>query len=108
MMDRFLPRLYLHVKISLTTIKRRLKVAFVYHPSGVCSTRMEVELDGRTVKSVKIKGGCDGNLQAVSRLVEGMNADEAIERIRGIRCGRKPTSCPDQLSIAIEKAMKEK
>ena len=51
-------------------------------------------------------GGCSGNLQGISRLIVGMTAQEAIERMRGIRCGMKPTSCPDQLSYALEKALK--
>lgn len=83
-------------------------MAFVYKPTGVCSKKMEVELDGKTVKSVTIKGGCDGNLQGISRLVEGMSAEDAIKKLRGIRCDFRKTSCPDQLSIAIEQAMQEK
>ncbi len=76
-----------------------------YLPQGTCSRKMTVELDGNIIKSVSIEGGCNGNLQGISRLVEGMDAHEAIERMKGIRCGFKRTSCPDQLSIALEQAL---
>ena len=80
-------------------------MAYIYNPVGVCSREFIIELDGDTVKKVDIKGGCSGNLQGLSRLVEGMSAKEAILKIRGIRCGEKMTSCPDQLAIALEKAL---
>ena len=83
-------------------------MAFEYKPAGVCSSKMEIELDGDKISSIKITGGCNGNLQGISRLVEGMDAREAIGRLRGIRCGWKKTSCPDQLSIALERAINEK
>ena len=70
-----------------------------------CSTQIDIEVDGDIIKSVKFTGGCNGNLQGVSRLVEGMKAEDAIAKLRGIKCGFKPTSCPDQLSYAIEQAM---
>jgi uncharacterized protein (TIGR03905 family) len=72
---------------------------------GTCAKSIELELEGGIVRSVKFFGGCDGNLQGVSRLVEGMSADEAARRLRGIRCGRKATSCPDPLAQAIEQAL---
>ena len=77
---------------------------FRYYPEGVCSQMMEIELDGDIIKSVVVTGGCHGNLQAVSRLVEGMTVDEVIGKIEGIRCGFKPTSCPDQLAKALRAA----
>jgi len=80
-------------------------MTYKYRPVGVCSREMEVELDGDIIKSVHIRGGCDGNLQGICRLVENMNAKEAIQKISGIRCGYKSTSCPDQLSIALQKAL---
>jgi uncharacterized protein (TIGR03905 family) len=83
-------------------------MAYIYLPQGVCSREFQIELEGETVKKIDIKGGCDGNLQGLARLVEGMNARDAISKIRGIRCGRKSTSCPDQLSIALEKALGSK
>lgn len=80
---------------------------YVFKPKGVCSQLIEVELDGNTIESVKFYGGCSGNAQGVAALVKGMDVDEAISRIKGIRCGFKDTSCPDQLSIALEKAKQE-
>lgn len=81
---------------------------YTYYTKGVCSSRMEVELDGDKIKAVRIAGGCKGNLQGIIRLVEGMDAREAIRRLRGIHCGPKATSCPDQLSIALEQALAER
>lgn len=72
-----------------------------YTPNGVCSRRMEIEVDDGKIVAVKIVGGCAGNTQGVSRLLVGMSIDEAIERLSGIRCGFKPTSCPDQLAKAL-------
>ena len=80
---------------------------FDYRTKGTCSSNIHVVLDGRKVKDVVFTGGCNGNLQGISSLVRGMKATDAIERMRGIRCGFKPTSCPDQLSIALEKALEE-
>ncbi|MBQ8247966.1 MAG: TIGR03905 family TSCPD domain-containing protein [Lachnospiraceae bacterium] len=78
-----------------------------YIPKGVCSQAIDVELDGETIKSVKFIGGCHGNTQGIASLAEGMNAQDAISRLRGIRCGFKSTSCPDQLANALEAALKE-
>lgn len=76
-----------------------------YRPSGVCSRNIIVELDGETVKHVEFVGGCSGNTQGVARLVEGMKAEDAIARLEGIRCGARPTSCPDQLAKALKQAI---
>lgn len=73
-----------------------------YQPKGVCSTAIDIELDNGIIKSVAFTGGCSGNLQGISRLVEGMEVSDAIARLRGIRCGFKATSCPDQLAQALE------
>lgn len=73
-----------------------------YTPSGVCARRMEIEVENDKITDVKIVGGCAGNTQGVSRLLVGMSIDEAIERLSGIRCGFKPTSCPDQLAKALK------
>ena len=73
-----------------------------YRPRGVCSQLMEIEIEDDRIKEVKVTGGCSGNLQGISKLLVGMGVDDAIERMQGIRCGVKPTSCPDQLSKAIE------
>ena len=78
-----------------------------YIPKGVCSSAIDIEMDGNIIKNVQFTGGCHGNLQGISRLVEGMNAEDAIQRLRGIRCGFKSTSCPDQLANALENALKQ-
>lgn len=76
-----------------------------YRPKGVCSQNIIVELDGDVIRHVEFVGGCSGNTQGISKLVEGMKAEEAISRLEGIRCGVRPTSCPDQLSKALKKAL---
>ena len=73
-----------------------------YRTKGTCSSAIDIELDNGIIKSVHFTGGCNGNLQVISRLVEGMPAKEAISRLKGIKCGFKPTSCPDQLAVALE------
>jgi uncharacterized protein (TIGR03905 family) len=79
----------------------------VYNTKSVCSRRINIEIDGDRIASVKFEGGCSGNTQGVSALVAGMKIDEAIARLEGIKCGFKPTSCPDQLACAL-KEYKEK
>ena len=71
-----------------------------YKPSGVCSQGIDFELEG-----VRFTGGCSGNTQGVAALIEGMPAEEAIRRLKGLKCGFKPTSCPDQLAKALEAAL---
>lgn len=80
-------------------------MTYTFTPRGVCSRRMTVELEDGVIRAVHVEGGCDGNLQGISRLVVGMSAQDAIERLKGIRCGFRPTSCPDQLSQALEQAL---
>ena len=70
-------------------------------PKGVCSQLIEIETEGDTITSVKFTGGCAGNTQGVAALCKGMKIDDAIERMKGIQCGFKGTSCPDQLAIAL-------
>lgn len=77
----------------------------VYKPQGVCSMEIHLDLDGDVIKHVEFVGGCAGNTQGVARLVEGMNASEAISRLEGIQCGFRPTSCPDQLAKALKQAI---
>lgn len=74
----------------------------IYKTNGTCSTMIDVELKDGVIDSVKFTGGCNGNLQGISALVKGMKPEEAISRLKGIRCGFKPTSCPDQLAHALE------
>ena len=77
-----------------------------YKTHGVCSSMIHVELDGDKIKDVNFVGGCNGNLQGISSLVKGMNIDDVIAKLKGIECGRKGTSCPDQIAIALEKIKK--
>ena len=80
--------------------------SFEFPNVGTCSKLTKIVLnDDHTIKSVEVIGGCNGNLQGISRLVEGMKAEDAIARMRGIRCGFKNTSCPDQLAIALGEAL---
>jgi len=78
-----------------------------YSPEGVCSREMIIEMDGDIIKSVKIVGGCPGNTVGVSTMVEGKNIDEVIKKLKGIPCGMRGTSCPDQLARALEKVKEE-
>ena len=78
-----------------------------YIPRGVCSRLIRVEVDDNKIQNVEFVGGCDGNLQGISRLVKGMTVDEAIECLQGIRCGQKATSCPDQLAYALKQAVEQ-
>lgn len=81
-------------------------MSFHYKPKGVCSREITFDIEDGIIKNVKFSGGCSGNTQGISRLIEGMPAEEAASRLSGIRCGLKPTSCPDQLAKAIKKAIK--
>ena len=76
-----------------------------YKTHGVCSSMIHVELDGDKIKDVDFVGGCNGNLQGISSLVKGMKVEDAIERLSGIKCGSKETSCPDQLAKALREAI---
>lgn len=78
-------------------------MTYQYEPKGVCSRQMIIEVEHEIIKSVEIIGGCAGNTKGISVLVEGMNINEAIKRLRGIDCRGRGTSCPDQLAIALEK-----
>ena len=80
-------------------------MTYTYNNKGTCSVRTVVELnDDHTIKSVQVLGGCDGNLKGIGSLVEGMDVEEVIARVDGIRCGSKGTSCPDQLATALKQA----
>ena len=75
-----------------------------FKPQGVCSKLIQFDIENNIIRNVDFVGGCSGNLQGISRLVEGMDVDEAISRIEGIHCGYKSTSCPDQLAKALKAA----
>lgn len=77
-----------------------------YKTKGVCSSAIDFELDEeKKLHNVTFRGGCSGNTQGIAKLVEGMDAEEVIRRLEGIRCGMRPTSCPDQLSKALKEAL---
>ena len=82
-------------------------MVYTYTPRGTCSRKMVVDVEEGIIRDVKIEGGCSGNLQGISNLVKGMKVQDAIDKMKGIKCGFKPTACPDQLAIALEQA-KEK
>ena len=73
-----------------------------YQTKGTCSSFIDLEVENDEIKSVEFLGGCNGNLKGISALVTGMKVDDAISKLKGIRCGFKPTSCPDQLAQALE------
>lgn len=78
-----------------------------FYPSGVCSRQYDIEVEDNIIKDIHIIGGCNGNLQGISKLIIGHNIDDVVSKLEGIRCGGKPTSCPDQISKAL-KAIKNK
>lgn len=77
---------------------------FTHRTRGTCSQQILFDVDGKTVRNIEFIGGCNGNLQGISKLVEGMDIDTVIERLDGIHCGMKETSCPDQLATALKQA----
>lgn len=77
---------------------------YEYKTSGTCSQRIFFEIEDGILKNVQFLGGCNGNLKGIGALVEGMNIDDVISRVEGIRCGMKSTSCPDQLAQALRAA----
>lgn len=78
---------------------------YQYTPKGVCARSITVEMDGDVLKDVEIKGGCDGNHKGLCALVKGMKAEDINERLSGITCGFRSSSCPDQLAKAVCEAM---
>jgi uncharacterized protein TIGR03905 len=87
--------------------RKERKMEYYFKPQGVCSKEMIIEVEGDIIKKVKIIGGCAGNSFGISKLVEGMRLEDVIKRLKGINCGIKNTSCPDQLATALEE-IKEK
>ena len=80
---------------------------YEYIPKGVCSAKIDFDIDDGVVKNVRFFRGCSGNTQGVARLIEGMDAKEAVKRLRGINCNGRGTSCPDQLAIAISETFEK-
>lgn len=78
-------------------------MTYTYKTFGTCSRKIDFDIDDNgCLRNVKFTGGCNGNLKGIGALVEGMNKDEVIERLKGINCNGKGTSCPDQLAKALE------
>ena len=77
---------------------------YSYNTKGVCAMKIQFDLNGNVVHNIKFYGGCDGNLKAISKLCDGMTVDEIERKLRGNTCGRKPTSCADQLARAVREA----
>ncbi len=75
---------------------------FIYHPKGTCSTEMIFDIDGDTIENLEVIRGCNGNLKGISSLVRGMKIDDVIEKLDGIPCGMKNTSCPDQIAKGLK------
>lgn len=80
-------------------------MTITYTPKGVCSRLITIQVENGCVLSLDVTGGCNGNLQGLSALIRGMDVQEAIARMEGIRCGPKATSCPDQIAQALKKAL---
>ena len=78
-----------------------------YRPQGVCSQEIVIDIENGIVKDLKVIRGCSGNLQGIANLVKGRTVDEVIDRLNGIKCGFKPTSCPDQIAKALEQYKKQ-
>ena len=83
-------------------------MTYTYKPSGVCSRQITIDIhDDETINNIEFLGGCNGNLKGISALVKGKTMDEIIAALKGIRCGMKGTSCPDQLAMALEQIKEE-
>jgi uncharacterized protein (TIGR03905 family) len=80
---------------------------YVYTPHGICPAKIEFEIEGDIIKNISFYGGCNGNLQALSKLIEGMPVSTVKEKLSGIRCGHKTTSCADQLVKGIDEALEK-
>lgn len=80
---------------------------YKYIPNGVCSREMNFEIEDGVIKTLNVVGGCNGNLKGISSLLSGMKVDDAIKKLKGIECGYKSTSCPDQIAKALEKYLQE-
>lgn len=79
---------------------------YKYKPQGVCSSEIIINVENNIIKDIKVINGCDGNLKGISKLLIGMNIDDVIAKLKGIKCGNKQTSCPDQIAKALEEIKK--
>ena len=82
-------------------------MTYTYYPKGVCSSKIEIDLNGDVITDVRVEDGCDGNLKGIVRLIQGGKAVEVAEKLRGVTCGDKATSCPDQLSKALDSMLEK-
>lgn len=89
-------------------LQERRNLFMVYQTQGTCSREISFDVEGNKLKNVSFKGGCNGNLKGIGKLVEGMDIDEVINRVEGIQCGARPTSCPDQLARALKQYKAER
>lgn len=89
----------------MTTILGGIHMKMSYQTTGVCSKKIDFEVENGIILDVKFVGGCAGNLLGISKLVKGMKVEEVISKLEGNRCGMKPTSCPDQLAKALKEAI---
>lgn len=80
---------------------------FIYHPQGTCSREIRIQYENDIVTSIEVIGGCNGNLKGVSALIKGMKINDVIARLEGIKCGFRPTSCPDQIARALKLIIQE-
>jgi uncharacterized protein (TIGR03905 family) len=80
-------------------------MTITYTPSGVCARKFQIQVEDGIIQSVEVVGGCNGNLQGLSALLQGMEVQEAIRRMEGIHCGPRQTSCPDQMAQALRQAL---
>ena len=80
---------------------------YTFYPQGVCSRKIDLDIENGRVHNIHYLGGCNGNLKGISSLLVGMRAEDAIEKLKGIKCGFKNTSCPDQLSIALRQCLEK-
>ncbi|MBP3356800.1 MAG: TIGR03905 family TSCPD domain-containing protein [Rikenellaceae bacterium] len=80
-------------------------MTITYEPQGVCSRLMQIEVENGVIRSVQVTGGCHGNLQGLGALLRGMRVEEAVARLEGIDCRGKGTSCPDQMALALRRAL---
>lgn len=78
---------------------------YQYTPQGTCSRLIDIEMDGDRIADIRFTGGCNGNLQGIAAMARGLKVAEVIERLEGIKCGNKPTSCPDQLAKALRELL---
>ncbi len=81
---------------------------YVYKTTGTCSRNIYLEIEDGIIKQVEFEGGCSGNTQGLAKMVQGLGATEVINKLKGIRCGVRPTSCPDQLAQALQQYLNEK